>query len=87
MPAPLVEEVRRPPIPPKRLDREVAAINLVVLNLGPKLDAKQAEFLDAAAEAAGKVTEISPKTEFFSRLGGGFDLLTLVLEEFGKIAP
>lgn len=87
MPAPLVEEMRRPPIPPKRLDREMAAINLVVLNLGPKLDARQAEFLDAAAEAARNVTEISPKTEFFARLGGGPDLFTLVLAEFGKIAP
>ncbi|MDD2655188.1 MAG: hypothetical protein PHQ80_00775 [Candidatus ainarchaeum sp.] len=90
IPLPLVDGMRRPPIPESRLDREMAAITLVILNLGPKLNAEQITHLEAAAEAARNIrmlSDISPKSEFFARLEGGPDLFMLVLEEFRKIAP
>lgn len=85
MEMPAMEEIRRPPIPTSRRQMELETIGRIVAKLMPELSKEESLKLGEAAEAAGRVAGISPKTEFIARLENG--LFTLVLEtylEMGK---
>lgn len=83
MEMPVVEEIRRPPIPKSRRAMELRVIEEILARLMPRLSENERLRLHAAAEAAEKVSGISPKTEFLARLENG--LFELALETYREM--
>jgi len=77
---PMVEGVRRPPIPISRREMEVRTIRQIVAGLAPKISEAERLMLEDAAAAAEEVAGISPKTEFIASLQNG--LFHMVLEAY-----
>lgn len=80
---PMLEGVRRPPIPISRREMEVRTIRQIVAELAPNISEAERLMLEDAAAAAEEVAGISPKTEFIASLQNG--LFHMVLEAYQRI--